>query len=99
DLGAIRLDLVARATGKVLGTQTIPATRPAIVAQRAKIPEGLRGDLMNLLLADVDVSALPLQPVNDPQRNWIIRATFLGKDQPDPEGEVGPHFDSVPFCR
>lgn len=54
----------------------------------------MRDDFANLLLADVDVSALPVQPFDDPQRNWFLRATLL-----DQSGAAVVAADSQPFCR
>ena len=59
--------------------------KAAILAQRAKVPADLRGDLTNLLLADLDVSSLPVQAFNDPQRNWFVRVLLR---QP----ELGRYF-------
>ena len=55
---------------------------------------GLRGDLARLLLADLDVSRLPVLPFNDPQRNWFLRVTAL-----DRAGKPMASADSAPFCR
>ncbi|OGV62737.1 MAG: hypothetical protein A2498_02725 [Lentisphaerae bacterium RIFOXYC12_FULL_60_16] len=91
---AVRLEVMRRNTGKALGSAEIPATPAAIAAQRTKIPADLREDFRNLILADVDIAALPVQPFGDPQRNWIIRATLL-----DQSGKTMAMADSVPFCR
>jgi hypothetical protein len=92
-LEQLRLEVLRRGTGKVLKTFSVAATPKAILAQRQKIPDGLRGDFRNLLLTDLDVSFLPLQPFDDPQRNWVLRATAVrgGKD--------GWSATSAPFCR
>ena len=90
----LRLEVLRRGTGEVLKTFTVPATLADIQKQRAKIPDGLRGDFLNLLLADIDVSFLPVQPFNDPQRNWVIRATAIGNDGKDIATVL-----SQPFCR
>ncbi len=74
-LKEVRLDVLRRSGRQVLKTVTLPATPADIQRQRAKIPDGLRDDFRNLLLADLDVSFLPVQPFDDPQRNWVIRAT------------------------
>ncbi len=78
----------------MLKSVDVPATPAAIIAQRGKIPAELRGDLTNLLLADLDVSFLPLQPFADPQRNWFVRATVL-----DTSGKAMGSAESPPFCR
>jgi hypothetical protein len=93
-LKEVRLEVLRRGAGKVLKTFTLPATPEAIRRQRAKVPDGLRGDLRNLLLADLDVSFLPVQPFADPQRNWVIRATSI-----DTAGKPGWSITSAPFCR
>ena len=74
-LATVRLDVVRRHGGKVVLGREIAATPATIQAQRDRLPQGLREDLANLLLADLDVSSLPLQPFGDPQRNWFVRAT------------------------
>jgi hypothetical protein len=72
----------------------VPATPAALAAQRDKVPADLRDDLTNLLLADLDMSALPVQPFADPQRNWFVRATALAAD-----GKELARAESPPFCR
>jgi len=89
-----RLQLIRKGSGQVLKTLDLPATPAAIAAQRNKIPTGLRGDFTNLLLADLDVADLPVQPFNDPQRNWFVRAALL-----DGAGNTLASADSAPFCR
>jgi hypothetical protein len=91
-LTAVRLEVVRRSTGAVVLTRDLPATPAAILAQREKLPAGLRDDLANLLLADIDVSALPLQPFKGPQRNWFVRATARAG------AEVVAAGTSQPFC-
>jgi hypothetical protein len=91
-LKEMRLEVLRRGADNVLKTFTIPATPEAVRRQREKIPDGLREDFRNLLLADLDVSFLPLQPFTDPQRNWLIRATAVG-------GKVRWSATSAPFCR
>jgi hypothetical protein len=90
----VRLDVIRRATGAVLQTKELPATPAALLAQRSKIPSALRDDFCNLLLTDLDVSGLPVQPFNDPQRNWLIRASVR-----DTGGKTLATADSPPFCR
>jgi hypothetical protein len=89
-----RLQIIRKGSGQVLKTVNIPATPDAFAAQRNKIPAGLRGDFTNLLLVDLDVADLPVQPFNDPQRNWFVRATLL-----DAAGNALAAVDSPPFCR
>lgn len=93
-LKELRLEIVGRGTGQVLQTVNVPATPEAIGQRRAKVPDGLRDDLRNLLLADLDVSALPVQPFDDPQRNWVVRATAI-----DTAGKAVVSVTSPPFCR
>jgi hypothetical protein len=93
-LKELRLEIVRRGTGQVLQTVNVPATADAIQQRRAKLPDGLRDDLRNLLLTDLDVSGLPLQPFDDPQRNWLVRATAI-----DIAGKPVASVDSQPFCR
>lgn len=90
----LRLEIVRRRTGEVVKSTDVPATLAAIEAGRAKVPGGLRDDFRNLVLADLDISMLPLQPFNNPQRNWIVRATLL-----DNAGAKMASVDSQPFCR
>lgn len=91
---SVRLDVVRRGSGEVLRSKTVDATPAVLTAQREKIPAELREDFTNLLLADFDVAFLPMQPFNDPQRNWFIRATLL-----DTAGKAMATVDSAPFCR
>ena len=91
---AVRFEVRRRGTGAVLKHWEIPATPAVLLAQRDKIPFDLRGDFGNLLLTDFDASFLPLQPFNDPQRNWFLRATVL-----DTAGQAVATVDSPPFCR
>ncbi len=83
-LATVRLDVVRRHGGKVVLGRDIGATPVVIQAQRDRLPQGLREDLANLLLADLDVSSLPLQPFGDPQRNC---------------GKALATAESAPFCR
>jgi hypothetical protein len=93
-VGAVRLDVIRRSTGEVLKSHTVSATLKDIVAQRDRIPVDLREDFTNLLLAELDVSNLPLQPFVSPERNWLVRATVL-----DLKGRDLFTRDSQPFCR
>jgi hypothetical protein len=93
-LASVKLELVERRSGAVLRSVDLPATVQAVRAQRNRIPTGLRGDLANLLLTDVDVSTLPVQPFQDPERRWLIRATAL-----DRTGRTVATVESPPFCR
>lgn len=93
-LDKLKLEVIRRATGTVTNSVEISATPSAIEAQRDKIPEDVYEDCNNLLLVDVDVSCLPTQPFNDPQRNWIIRVTAL-----DTNSSAVASADSDPFCR
>jgi hypothetical protein len=93
-LKTMRLNLVRRGTGQLLKSWDVEATPAAIAAQRNKIPADLRGDFANLLLADLDVSFLPIQAFNDPQRNWFIRAKAIAND-----GKEIARVESPPFCR
>lgn len=94
-LACVRLEVLRRGARGVLRSWDLPATPQAIAAQRGGIPEALREDFTNLLLTDLDVSFLPLQPFNDPQRNWLIRATAIERG-----GQaVAAGVESQPFCR
>ena len=90
----LRLEVLRRGSGEVLKTFAVPATLADIQKQRAKIPDGLRGDFRNLVLADLDLSFLPVQPFADPQRNWVIRASAI-----DTTGKSAWSVTSQPFCR
>jgi hypothetical protein len=93
-LKSVRLEVVRRNDGKTLKSIEVNATPKAILDQRAKIPADLRDDFANLLLADLDVGFLPVQPFVNPGRNWIIRANAIGND-----GKAIATVDSQPFCR
>jgi hypothetical protein len=90
---SVRLEIVRRATDETVQSLDLPATPAAIAAQRDRIPVGLRGDFSNLLLTDLDVSKLPLEPFVGPERRWKVRATVIGED--------GKRIavESAPFCR
>lgn len=47
-----------------------------------------------MLLTDLDVAGLPVQPFSDPQRNWLVRASAL-----DRSGRPVASVESEPFCR
>jgi hypothetical protein len=91
---AVRLTVVRRRTGEIVSTVEAPATPEALRAQRDRIPAALRGDFDNLLLAELDVSALPLAPFADPERRWLVRATLV-----DRNGQELARTDSAPFGR
>jgi hypothetical protein len=94
-LKSMRIDIVRAGTGQVLKSSFVDATPAAFFsAARTRIPADVRGDLTNiLLLADIDVSYLPIQPFADPQRNWFIRAVGIG------EKEELCEVTSARFCR
>ncbi len=94
ELGALRLEVVRRGSGRLVHTVELPVTPKTIAAQRDRLPMDLRGDLTNLVLADLDVSALPVQPFNEPQRNWVVRVTAL-----DRSGRSIASVESEAFCR
>jgi hypothetical protein len=93
-LRAVRLEIIRKATNETVATQEVAATPAAIAAQRDRIPSALRGDFGNLLLADVDVSKLPVEPFVGAERRWFVRATAIGVD-----GKTIAAVDSAPFCR
>lgn len=93
-LKTVRLEVVRRGSGQTMQTVNVDASPAALAIQRSKIPIDLRDDFANLLLADLDVSALPVQPFADPQRNWFVRAMAL-----DSAGKVIGQAESPPFCR
>jgi hypothetical protein len=93
-LAKVRLEVVRRGTGQAVKSVEVAATPAILLAQRDRIPADLRDDFTNLLLADLDVSDLPLQPFTDPQRNWFVRATALSGD-----GQALARVESDPFCR
>jgi hypothetical protein len=94
NLNAIRLEIRRLATGAV--TQSVEfAANPATLAdQRLHIPIELYDDCRALVLKDLDISALPIQPFSDPERRWVLRALAL-----DATGGILAQADSDPFCR
>jgi hypothetical protein len=90
----VKLEVLRRGSGQELKTFTVPATLADIEKQRTKIPDGLRDDFRNMVLTDLDLSFLPLQPFNDPQRNWVLKVSAIAKD-----GEALYRMLSPPFCR
>lgn len=93
-LTELRLELVDRRSEKTRRTVTIASPAAKIREQRSKIPKGLRDDFDNLLLTDLDVSDLPLQPFNDPQRHYFVSVQAIG-----PQGRLVAMADSALFCR
>ncbi|MBM4068983.1 MAG: hypothetical protein FJ271_08580 [Planctomycetes bacterium] len=93
-LKSLRLEVLRLGTGQVLKTIMLPATADVIEKQRSKIPVGMLDDFRNLLVADIDVSFLPVQPFDNPQRQWVIRATPV-----DVDGKTTLSQTSPAFCR
>lgn len=93
-VSVVRLELVRRRSGEALLTKRVAADREAIRRRRERIPRGLRGDFTNLVLADLDVSKLPVEPFESPERRWLVRATVL-----DRQGRPLASASSAPFCR
>lgn len=90
----VQVEVLRRGTGEVLKGWEFRDVARFIKAQRARIPVGLRDDLLNLLLVDLDLSFLPLQPFDNPERNWLIRMKVV-----DHTERVIHTVDSPPFCR
>jgi len=93
-VASVRLDLIRRGSGEVLTSQTVAAGLKDVIAQRERLPVDLREDFTNLILAELDVSNLPVQPFASPERHWLIRAAVL-----DLRGREIFSKDSPPFCR
>ncbi|MEO8361474.1 MAG: hypothetical protein ABI672_15685, partial [Vicinamibacteria bacterium] len=93
-VASVRLEIVRRKTNEVLESTSVPATPPDIEARRGRIPIGLREDFTNLLLAELDVAGLPIQPYDSPERQWLVRAAIVDK-----AGRTVATQDSQPFCR
>ncbi len=93
-LASVRLEVIRRRSGEVLKSRIVAATPRDMAAQRERIPVDLREDFTNLLLTELDVSDLPVQPFASPERNWLVRASVL-----DQQGRKVFSQDSPPFCR
>lgn len=93
-LKELKLDVIEKNSAKSLKSFVIPADPQSILTQRTRIPVGVLDDLRNMLITDLDLSFLPIQPFNDPQRNWIIRASAI-----DVNGKSKWSVDSSAFCR
>lgn len=93
-LAKVKIDVLRRGAGDVLRSFEVPAGPVNFQAQLTKIPLGQRDDFTNLLLTDLDVSFLPLQPFHDPQRNWVLRVAAI-----DQAGKTVASVLSPPFCR
>jgi hypothetical protein len=91
---SVRLDVIRRRTGEVVTSQQVSATLKDVISQRDRIPMGLREDFTNLLLTELDVGTLPLEPFESPERRFFVRATVL-----DLKGRSVFTRDSQPFCR
>ena len=94
NLNAIRLEIRRRTTGVVTQSVEFAANLTTLADQRAHIPLELYDDCRALVLRDVNISALPIQPFDNPQRQWFLRALAL-----DAQGGVLAQADSDPFCR
>jgi hypothetical protein len=93
-LAKLRLEVVRRGTGEVLKHWEIVDPARRIAEMRSMIPADLREDFLNLLLARLDVSFLPVQPFNNPERNWLVRVLAW-----DAAGHEVARVQSAPFCR
>jgi hypothetical protein len=93
-LAKIRLEVVRRGTGEVLKDWTITDVPRRIADQRTMIPAELREDFLNLLLARLDVSFLPVQPFDNPERNWLLQVAAWNE-----AGRELARVRSAPFCR
>jgi len=94
NVSKVRLEIVRRANGAVTNMVEIPATPADLAAQRDKIPAEVYDDCRNLLLKDIDISMLPIQPFNNPERQWVLRVSAV-----DAANNVLARADSDPFCR
>lgn len=93
-LASFRFEVIRKGNGKVIQQVNHAVSPQRFAEQQAKLPKGLRDDLTNVLLYDLDVSMLPVQPFADPQRNWYLRVSAL-----DPQGKLIAAEVSEPFCR
>ncbi len=93
-VSALRLEVIRRASGAVVSSREVPVSLQGVRVARTQIPSKLRGDLTNLVLADLDVSALPIERFNEPERRFFVRATVLDRSR-----HVLARADSDPFCR
>ena len=94
----VRLDVTHRGTQyrvkQVFKSFNVEATPTAIREQREKMPPELRGDLRNLIIADLDLPFVPASAFADPKQEWFIRAIVLRED-----GKVVTQIDSRLFGR
>ncbi len=93
-LRSIRLDIRRRATGDIIHAMEFEANPASLADRRERIPDGLYDDFRALVLKDLDISMLPVQPFDHPERQWLIRASAL-----DADGGILAQADSLPFCR
>lgn len=94
NLNSIRLEVRRRATGAVTQSVEFAANTNTLAEQRTRIPLEMYEDIRALVLRDLDISALPVQPFSDPERRWFLRALAL-----DAGGGILAQADSDPFCR
>lgn len=94
NMSAIRLEIRRRATGLVTSAVEFAVSPAILAAQRGQIPVDVYDDCRGLLLKSVDISTLPIQPFDNPERQWFLRANAL-----DTNGQVMAYADSDPFCR
>ncbi len=94
NLNKIRLEIRRRATGAVTQSVEFAATPATLAAQRDQIPIEVYDDCRGLLLKNMNIANLPIQPFDNPQRQWILRVLAL-----DAQGGILAQADSDPFCR
>lgn len=79
------VEIVDRRTGKPIQKQTIDSIQQQIESAKISphekdrfyfyMPRAGLLDHRNLMLFELDISALPLRPWNDPESDWLIRVT------------------------
>ena len=90
----IKFDILEKKSLKVLNSISLDADQSSLAKQRTKIPIGLLDDLRNLIVTDLDVSFLPVQPFENPERKWLVKVSAVNV-----EGKPIWNVLSSPFCR
>jgi hypothetical protein len=93
-LRTIRLEIRRRATDAEIHAVEFTSTPATLAARRDQIPTEVYDDYRALVLKDLDISMLPVQPFDHPERQWIVRVKAL-----DGGGAILAQADSKPFCR
>lgn len=90
----VRLEILRRHTEELVHVQEHDVNLQTLENRRDRIPIEVYDDFRALVLKDLDISMLPVQPFDEPERQWFVRVKAL-----DGNTNVLVQADSPPFCR